>query len=57
MPRTIPAGLATIIASGSASLGTIFEITRRDKVVVRLTDSDQNLTVLGNVFAAASGGG
>jgi len=55
MPRTIPSGLATAIAHKSASLATLFEITRRDRAVIRLTDSDQDLTVGGLVFASAAG--
>ena len=55
MPRTIPSGLATAIAHNAASLATIFEITRRDRAVIRLTDSDQDLTVGGVVFASAAG--
>lgn len=55
MPRTIPSGLATAISNNAASLATIFEITRRDRVVIRLTDSDQDFTVAGVLYAAAAG--
>ncbi len=55
MPRIIPAGLAAEIADNSGSLGTLFEITRRDGAVIRLTDSDQDLTVGGLLYAAAAG--
>jgi hypothetical protein len=55
MPRNFPAPLNTIIASGSASLGTLFEIGRRDGGVVRLTDSDQDAPVAGKLFVSAAG--
>lgn len=55
MPRNFPAGLNTILGDGSASLGTLFEIGRRDGAVIRLTDSDQDAPVAGKLFLSAAG--
>jgi len=55
MPRTIPAALLAKIKGDQAALCTIATITRRDNVVIRLTDLDKNLPVGGNLFIAADG--
>ena len=55
MPRTIPAALLTKIKSGNAALCTIATITRRDGLILRLTDLDTNLKVGGEIYVASEG--
>ncbi len=55
MPRTIPAALLAKIKSDNAALCTIATITRRDGVILRLTDLDKNLPVGGEVYIASEG--
>lgn len=53
--KTVPGGLATSIAEGSATLATLWKVTRTDAVVLGFTDHDADLTVDAVVYAAASG--
>ena len=55
MPKTVPSGLATHLATGRTTLTTIWEITRTDGVVVRLTELDTDLSVGGQTFTSAFG--
>ena len=55
MPRTIPAALLSTIKGDQAALCTIATITRRDGVIIRLTDLDKSLKVAGNLYIAADG--
>lgn len=53
--REIPAGLAASLASGVTTLARCWRITRRDGVVIGLTEHDEDLAVDGTLFRAASG--
>lgn len=55
MPRTIPAALFAKIKSDSAALCTIATITRRDGVILYLTDLDIDLKINGNIYIASDG--
>ena len=55
MTRTIPAALLTKIKGGNAALCTIATITRRDGVILRLTDLDTDLPVGGFTYIASEG--
>lgn len=53
--RELPAGLAASLASGVTTLARCWRITRRDGVVIALTEHDEDLGVDGTLFRAASG--
>lgn len=53
--RTVPAGLAAILATSTADLATLWEVTRLDGTVFRFTDHDRDLTVSSEVYAASTG--
>ncbi len=53
--RAIPAGLAASLAGGVTTLARCWRLTRRDGVVIGLTEHDEDLTVDGTSFRAASG--
>lgn len=53
--RDIPAGLAAALAEGVTTLARGWRITRRDGVVIALTEHDDNLFADGTVFRAAGG--
>lgn len=53
--RTVPSGLAAVLAASTADLATIWQVTRMDGTVFRFTDHDADLTVSGNTYAAATG--
>ena len=55
MPRTIPAALLAKIQSDDAALCTIATITRRDGVILRLTDLDKSFKVGGELYIASEG--
>ncbi len=55
MPRTIPAALLAKIKGNNAALCTIATITRRDGVILHLTDLDTNLPVSGELYIASEG--
>lgn len=53
--RDIPAGLAATLAGGATTLARGWRITRRDGVVIGLTEHDDDLFADGTVFRAAGG--
>jgi uncharacterized phage protein (TIGR02218 family) len=53
--RAIPSGLAASLAGGVTTLARCWRLTRRDGVVIGLTEHDEDLTVDGTFFRAASG--
>lgn len=53
--KDIPPALATSLASGVTTLARCWRLTRRDGVVIGLTEHDDDLTVDGTLFRAASG--
>lgn len=53
--REIPAGLAAALAGGATTLARCWRLTRRDGAVVGVTEHDEDLTVDGTRFRAASG--
>lgn len=53
--RDIPSGLAAALASGATTLARGWRLTRRDGVVIGLTEHDGELFVDGTPFRAASG--
>ncbi|TCK31302.1 putative phage protein (TIGR02218 family) [Ancylobacter aquaticus] len=53
--RDVPAGLAASLASGVTTLARCWRLTRRDGVVIGLTEHDEDLSVDGTLFRAASG--
>lgn len=53
--RVLPAGLKTHIDSGSTTLCRCWRVTRRDGTVLGFTEHDEDLTVDGTRFLAASG--
>ncbi|WP_371345281.1 DUF2163 domain-containing protein [Ancylobacter sp. IITR112] len=53
--RQIPEGLAASLAGGVTTLARCWRITRRDGVVVALTEHDEDLAVDGTLFRAAAG--
>ncbi len=55
--RDIPAGLAAALATGATTLARGWRITRRDGVVIGLTEHDEDLFADGTLFRAAGGVG
>ena len=55
MTRTIPAPLASILTDETASLSTILELRRRDRVLIRLTEADIDISINGQVFLCNGG--
>jgi uncharacterized phage protein (TIGR02218 family) len=53
--RALPAGLAASLSEGVTTLARCWRISRRDGVVIGLTEHDENLTVDGTLFRAAGG--
>lgn len=53
--RTIPTALANALLAQTASLCTIWKITRTDSTVLRVTDHDRDLVVSGQTYLAALG--
>jgi len=53
--KTVPTNLATHLAGEATTLTTIWQITRTDGTIIRLTELDMALTVDGNVYDAAYG--
>lgn len=53
--RTVPAGLAAILAGTTAGLATLWQVTRLDGEVFRFTDHDRDLTVGGDTYLARTG--
>ncbi|QFR31726.1 DUF2163 domain-containing protein [Ancylobacter sp. TS-1] len=53
--KTIPPGLAAALAGGVTTLARGWRLTRRDGVVIALTEHDEDLFVDGTLFRAASG--
>lgn len=53
--RAIPSGLAASLAGGVTTLARCWRLTRRDGVVIGLTEHDEDLIVDGTSFRAASG--
>lgn len=50
MPRIIPGPLLAILADDTASLSTLLEFRRRDGTFIRLTDTNIDITIGGQVF-------
>lgn len=55
MAKTIPAALESHLAQEVTTLTTIWEITRADGQIVRLTEHDRNLVVDGDTYTATFG--
>lgn len=53
--RTIPTALANALLAQTATLCTIWKITRTDSTVLRVTDHDRDLVVSGQTYLAALG--
>ena len=53
--KTIPPTLAASLASGVTTLARCWRLTRRDGVVIGLTEHDDDLTVDGTLFRATAG--
>lgn len=53
--RSIPTALANALVAQTAALCTIWQITRTDSTVLRVTDHDRDLVVSGQTYLAALG--
>jgi len=53
--KTLPAGLAAHLASGTTTICQCWKLTRTDGVVQGFTDHDRQITFDGTTFAAATG--
>src|SRR6266576_5711511 len=54
MPRTVPAGLLTVINSQTPTLATIIKVTRTDGKIFGFTSCDIDLTVGGVLYEKQS---
>lgn len=55
MPRTLNGTIATDLAGDALTLCRVWQITRTDGVVVRLTDHDQDVTFMGATYLSDGG--
>ena len=55
MTRTVPAALQTHLAGTTTSTATLWTITRRDGVILRFTNHDQDIVFGGNTYDSAVG--
>jgi len=53
--KTIPAGLQTLLDSGSVTIATLWKVTRLDATVIGFTDHDADLVVSAVTYQAATG--
>ena len=53
--RTLPAGLAAHLATGTTTLAWCWRLTRRDGVTLGFTDHDVDIAFDGTTFEAAAG--
>lgn len=55
MAKTVPANIQASLDSGATTLTTIWDITRTDGVIVRLTELDRDVVFDGNTYESAYG--